>query len=145
MRLNFREYLHPFIVTAITAAVGFCCLMFYLSSELRGNIDWSILSSTQYKIPDALQANGFEPIYTRKGANGWDGQFYYYMANDILAQTDAKQKIEMAPYRYQRIGVSLVAKIASVICGYSYVPVMIFYLTSAFLVLLASFVFAAFP
>ncbi|MDD3287400.1 MAG: hypothetical protein PHX43_00140 [Alphaproteobacteria bacterium] len=119
-------------------------MVLYLGGELRGNIDWSILPSSQYGIPNDLTANGFEPLYIQKGQSGWDGQFYYYIANDILAQGDTKYKVEMSPYRYQRIGVSLLAKIASAIMGYDYVPVAIFYLTSAFLVLAACFFFSRF-
>ena len=141
-----RRYsiLFPSLVALTTLGMGVLLMAFYLGGELRGNLDWSILPSAQYEIPEALTARGFEPLYIHRGQSGWDGQFYYYIANDITAQTDAKYKVEMSPYRYQRIGVSLLAKAAGALMGYDYVPVSVFYFTSLFLVVAASFFFARF-
>lgn len=134
----------PFLAALITLCFSCSLMLFYLGGELRGNIDWSILPSAQYEAPDAVSETGLKPLYIKTGQSGWDGQFYYYIANDILAQTDAKHKVEMAPYRYQRVGIPLIAKVASTLLGYDYVPVIIFYAVSLLLVVSATFVFAFF-
>jgi len=139
-----HSFLFPSFVTLVTLFITAVLMVIYLCGELRGNPDWLILPSAQYEMPDVLKAKGLEPLYLPKDKSGWDGQFYYEIANDIFARTDAKEKVELAPYRYQRIGISLLSKVASIILGYDYVPVFVFYLTSVFLVAAAGFVFAAF-
>lgn len=93
----------------------------YYKRTLKSNIDYHILSAEMFGIPSALKEKGLKPLYRGPGQTGWDGQFYYYMANDLLSTKDTPQFIDNPPYRYQRIGMSLFAATVARLSGRDWV------------------------
>lgn len=69
--------------------------------------DWfgPLMFGTRLGIPDSETARGIRPTTQ----DGWDGQFYYRIANDLLARQGTAPYIDCPPYRYQRIGVPAIA------------------------------------
>lgn len=101
-------------------------LALYTANELRGNIRYLPLTSSHFGIPNYLLGKGLKPFYQGKAAFGWDGQFYYFMANDPLDLRGSAAHMDAPPYRYQRIGLSLVPYIASKILGFDWVSPELF-------------------
>ena len=101
----------------------------YLERTLQGDINKHILAGGMFGIPEELEARGIEPIYPAPEDSGWDGQFYYYIANDIFGLKDTVEHIDGAPYRYQRVGMSLLASIVSKVLFQDWVSPTTFILT----------------
>lgn len=99
---------------------------YYQTHTLEGNIDNHILSSQMFGMPQALQAHGLTPMYGPE-LSGWDGQFYYYMANDLMGVKDTAQHIDAPSYRYQRIGLSLYAATVAALTGKDWVSPSTFF------------------
>lgn len=125
-------------------AVGFVFLSmtlvlfgFYNAGTLRGNLDNHILSSEMFGVPDEVRARGVTPLYGAKDS-GWDGQFYFYMANDILARKDTAKHIDSPSYRYQRIGLSLYTAIVARLTGRDWVSPTTFFLSYLGLIFVAT-------
>lgn len=113
----------------------------YAGKELAGNYDWIVLTSELFGIPNEIENSlNMVPLYIDSNDTGWDGQFYYYMSNDLLGLKDTVQHIDAPAYRYQRIGVPLLAKIISVLIGRDMVSVPIFIFTNILLVGIGVFV-----
>ena len=75
--------------------VTVCFLLFtilsfwvYLERTLEGDINNHILAGEMFGTPSELVQKGIKPLYHGEGQTGWDGQFYYYMANDLLGLKD---------------------------------------------------------
>lgn len=125
-------------------AVGFVFLSvtlvlfsFYNARTLKGNIDNHILSSEMFGMPDEIRARGLTPLYGPKDS-GWDGQFYFYMSNDILGVKDTAKHIDAPSYRYQRIGLSLYAAIVAKLTGRDWVSPTTFFVSYLALVFAAT-------
>ena len=88
------------LVTALIFAV-------YLERTLQGNINYFMLPAQMWGVPADLAERGIAPLYHGPGITGWDGQFYYYIANDLLGLKDTPKHIDAAAYRYQRVGLPL--------------------------------------
>jgi hypothetical protein len=58
---------------------------------------------------------------------GWDAQFYYYQSNDLLALGEASTHIDNPPYRYQRIGSPLLARLFATVTGQSVVSPILYH------------------
>lgn len=108
----------------------------YFSGAIGGKFDFSILAGEMFGITKLEKLNNIEPLYHGENQTGWDGQFYYRIANDLLGNSDASAHIDNPPYRYQRIGLPAMAKLFSIILNFNYVPVVIFIGTSILLWLL---------
>jgi len=93
----------------------------YCARTLKGDPANHILAAEMFGTPEALKARGIKPMYAGAGVTGWDGQFYYYMSNDILARKDTPAHIDSPSYRYQRIGLSLYAKTMATLTGRDWV------------------------
>ncbi len=116
----------------------------YKERTLNGDINNHILSGEVFGVPSNLKERGIKPLYYGPGQFGWDGQFYYYMSNDILALKDTALHIDSPSYRYQRIGLSLyVATIAKVI-GLDWVSPTTYFISYLFLIIAATWVGARF-
>jgi hypothetical protein len=112
----------------------------YEVRTLNGDINNHILSGDMFGVPEALKARGIKPLYYGAGNTGWDGQFYYYISNDILALKDTSIHIDAPSYRYQRVGLSLYVATISTLLGNSWVSPATFLISYFFLVLIATFV-----
>lgn len=98
----------------------------YKNRVLEGNINYHMLTSEHFGIPDDLVKHGLQPL--NYSAVGWDGQFYYFMANDLLGHKETTKHIDVPSYRYQRVGLSLYSAILAKITGQSWVsPAFFFY------------------
>lgn len=109
----------------------------YVSGPLSGDFSKHIMSAKRWGVPAELKEKGIAPLYTSEHDAGWDGQFYFYMSNDLLAQKDASKHIDSDAYRYQRIGLPLFAKVLSVLTLQSWVSTQTYYASSFILILLA--------
>jgi hypothetical protein len=92
-----------------------------------------------FGVPEALIEKGVEPFYVGPKQTGWDGQFYYYMSNDLLGTKDTPKHIDAPSYRYQRVGMSLFAATMATLTGQDWVSPKTFWLSYFFLILCATF------
>ncbi len=133
------------IVFIITLAFSSMAMGLYLShSLLYANFNQHFLSSKMFGVPVELQKKGIEPLYMTDTDTGWDGQFYYYIANDLMAKKDTLKHIDSDAYRYQRIGLPFLAKTLSFIFFQNWVSPFVYYLTSLLLILGATVVGASY-
>ncbi len=66
--------------------------------------------SHHYQLIDYVHIGTLFSLHNPHGTNGYDGQFYYYIARDPW---HAYQHMDSAPYRYQRIFYGLVVHVLS--------------------------------
>lgn len=131
-------YRSSLAVTLLFLVVTMSLFSVYTARTLRGNIDNHILSSEMFGVPAALRDHGLRPLYGPK-ESGWDGQFYYYMSNDLLARKDTPQHIDAPSYRYQRIGMSLLAAIVAKLSFQHWVSPATYFFTYLGLIAAATF------
>jgi len=110
---------------------------FYHARTLGGDLNNHILSGEMFGVPVELEERGIKPLYYGPGQTGWDGQFYYYMSNDIFGAKDTAEHIDAPSYRYQRIGLSLYTFIVSQLLGQDWVSPTSFFVSYLLLVALA--------
>ncbi|HDL7823838.1 TPA: hypothetical protein PXP39_001478 [Yersinia enterocolitica] len=110
----------------------------YQARTLNGNINNHILAGEMFGVPTVLKDKGLSALYTGPKGTGWDGQFYYYMSNDVLALKDTPNHIDSPSYRYQRIGLSLYAAIVAKALGMDWVSPTVYFLSYLFLLLAAT-------
>ena len=128
----------PIFFTLLAAVLCLVTMSLYLSGTLRNNIDFHFLPGKMFGVPEDLAKRGIEPLYLSEKETGWDGQFYYYMSNDLLGLKDTPNHIDTPSYRYQRIGLSLYAAGFSRLLGQSWVSPLVFYISYLTLVLIAT-------
>lgn len=119
-------------------------MIIYVQGPLGGDFDKHLMVAKNWGIPAQLQERGIRPLYLDKANNGWDGQFYFYIANDLLALKDTPEHIDADAYRYQRVGIPLLAKVVSLLLAQDWVSPAVYYGTQALLVFVATLVAAAF-
>ncbi len=134
-----KDNLASIIVTLIFLAYTLFTFGFYFERTLNGDLNNHILSSEKFGVPQALKERGIKPLYYGPGQTGWDGQFYYYMSNDILAQRDTASHIDAPSYRYQRIGLSLYAYIVAKVFGLGWISPTTYFVSYLLLILAATF------
>lgn len=116
----------------------------YLRGPLGGDFDKHFMPAERWGVPPELAARGLGFLYRGANESGWDGQFYYYIANDLTDNRHTRAYLDADAYRYQRIGLPLLAKAASMLLLQDWVSPAMYYGVSLALVLLATFVSAAF-
>lgn len=126
------------IVAAIFTAYTLLTFGIYLARTLEGNIDNHILAGEMWGVPAQISKNGVSPLYHGAKETGWDGQFYYYIANDLLAKKDTPAHVDAPAYRYQRVGLSLYAAIVARLLGRDWVSPSTFIASYFVLVLVAT-------
>lgn len=131
----------PVFVLIITLVISLVTMGVFLRQALQGNIDHHILPAKMWGVPQALRDKGFTELFVDKQQTGWDGQFYYYMANDPFDLNNTRAHMDADAYRYQRIGFSAIAKIVSVITFQDWVSPKLYYFT--YLLLIASAAYCA--
>lgn len=130
-------------VVLITLVFSLSALFIYVPKTLEGDFNKFFLPSEMFGVPHELKDHGINALYS-KYESGWDGQFYYYISNDILGVTEVPEHIDAPSYRYQRIGLPLLANIVSHITFQDWVSPFLYYATSLVLILLATYMFAGF-
>lgn len=116
LRAGIVSWLAAWVVLQ-TAFVG------YVHYVYQGNSYWVFLPSTTLGIPAAETAAGMKPI----GMYGYDGQQYYHISNDLLGRGDTPRHIDNPSYRYQRIGIPLLAAGLSGLLGFELTPPMLYH------------------
>lgn len=129
-----KKYL-PFLFVLIAFFVCSLTMFIYANGTLKGELDYHFLPAKMFGVPSELVAKGISPLYVGAGETGWDGQFYYYMSNDLLSLKDTKTHIDAPSYRYQRIGLSLFASFIAKITGQDWVSPKLYYFSYLSLVL----------
>lgn len=142
MKLSSWTWSPPAIV-AITLVFCLGVLSVYVPRTLLGEFDRHVLPSKMFGVPEEIKRHGFTELYAQH-ESGWDGQFYYYISNDIFAEKDTTEHIDAPAYRYQRIGLPLAANLVAQAFGREWVSPTTYYLTSLTLILIATFLTASF-
>lgn len=122
----------------VTLAASLFVLAVYLNGPLQGDFRKFFLPAKMFGVPEKLRLHGISELFTDNTNSGWDGQFYYYISNDLLASGDTDDHIDSNAYRYQRIGLPLLASVAAKLTGQSWVSPESYYLTSLALILIAT-------
>ena len=112
----------------------------YCARTLHGDVANHILAAEMFGTPAELKARGVKPLFTGPNVTGWDGQFYYYLSNDVLARKDTAAHIDAPSYRYQRVGLSLYAKTVATLAGRDWVSPRFFFASYFLLILAATWV-----
>lgn len=122
------------VILTIVLGLFFFFGLRYMAGTLGGNVDWHILPSGVFGPPKALQEHGFTPIYTLHEDGGWDGQQYYYAANDILDKAHTSDLLDGArAIRYQRIGLGIASFFTSRLVGHDWISPRDFLYTNIFI------------
>ena len=90
-------------------------LLWVIGVNYAGNINWLPVGSSVFGVPQKLQELFNVDLLIKNGASGWDGQFYYYISNDLFGRNNYAQFVDAPGYRWQRIGLPLMAKIVSLV------------------------------
>ncbi|ARU49522.1 hypothetical protein [Sulfurospirillum diekertiae] len=103
---EFISIMYFFIVLTLIA--------YYVEVYLCGNYFWTFWPANYWGIPNIYSNFSFTPIL---GGNerGWDGQFYYYISNDLLGIGDTYNHVDSPSYRWQRIGLPIFSKFLSLL------------------------------
>lgn len=135
-----KKYRTSFLVALAFVIYTLFSFGIYETRTLDGDINNHILSGDMFGVPAALKEHGIKPLYYGAGNTGWDGQFYYYISNDIFALKDTSVHIDAPSYRYQRVGLSLYVATISALLGNNWVSPATFFISYFCLILVATFV-----
>ncbi|NQE51538.1 DUF3307 domain-containing protein [Herbaspirillum rubrisubalbicans] len=138
------HWLAPLMVAIIATIITLALTFTYVNGALQGKFQHIFLPSKVFGVPERLAAHGYETLFNDGVGVGWDGQFYFSIANDPLAKRDTRQHIDYDAYRYQRIGLPLMAAVVAKLSGQDWVSPRVYYLTSLFILFAATWVGAAF-
>lgn len=117
-RVSIRRLVIVFLATAVLGTLlAYAVLSVASYNKYCGEWGGMILPGYHFGVPERLMEKGFFP----NQETGWDGQFYYLQANYLLPHSDAYSHIDAPPYRYQRIGLPIVARLFSALTGSDYV------------------------
>ncbi|MSS64503.1 hypothetical protein [Velocimicrobium porci] len=115
-------------------------LMKYIGGSLGGEYKWLFLPSDMFGVPEELQKEyNLEAVYQGEDTVqcGWDGQFYYYISNDLFGTKGFSENVDAPAYRWQRIGLPLLANIVSKILLQKSVSVPVYVFTNLLILFLA--------
>jgi hypothetical protein len=112
-----------------------------------GNFYWATLSSTFFTQPAELLQKIGSPLYSSKNKNGelpvgWDGQFYYLVSNNLFLAEGYGLGQDAPAYRYQRVGLPLIGRIASALFGYEYTTPFLYWASNQLIFLIGLIVFS---
>jgi hypothetical protein len=111
---------------------GFAALWFgfqvFLHYSFEGYAYAPFLFSEWMPLPGEERAAGYAPVCFGDQA-GWDGMYYFVESNDpFLLRDNPRIGFDNASYRYQRIGMPLVAHAASRLIGRRMTPPLLYHL-----------------
>ncbi len=129
-----RPYAPHAAMALIAIAFSVAVMWIYLAGEIRGLLSWHVLPAAVFGIPHSVAKHGMTLLYETPGHVGWDGQFYYYIANDLKLGPGTIAHIDAPTYRYQRIGLALAAKLVSLITFQNWVSPLVYWGTNVLLV-----------
>lgn len=107
------------LATAACYAVLQVLFCVHVHLNFEGNYAGPFLITKAFGVPADEAANGVQAIEPVPGQPyiGWDAQFYYHVSNDPWMARDAKDHIDNPSYRYQRVGLPLLARGVSELLG----------------------------
>ena len=126
---------HSLGLVVINLAIMLTLLLIYFSNYLNERLQNAFLTSTNFGVPPNLASKGITPFFTENNQGGWDGQFYYYISNDILNQAATSAHIDSPSYRWQRAGFAIVVNVISKLFGQDWVSPLLYF--TVYFVLLA--------
>lgn len=91
-------------------AIAFAWQAFTVHANYKGNWTALFCSGDRFATPPAL---GFEHVYHFANSNGYDGQFYHFIAHDPLIDRGLSSFIDAPSLRYGRILVPAMASMAA--------------------------------
>ncbi|WP_188913426.1 hypothetical protein [Aureimonas endophytica] len=127
--------------TFITAAFYLALISISAIWSLDGNLSQYVRPGGATGAPSNHIKNGFQITLDKDGV-GWDGSFYFYIADDLIITDDTIKHLDMPAYRYQRIGLGLVARILSWVTASNWVS-PIHFLIASFAIIIAGVYFLA--
>lgn len=100
----------------------------HVHHDFEGKYHAPFLPAYHFGLPQVERDQGFRPVCGGKEF-GWDGQFYYHMSHDPFARDPetANKHFDTPTYRYQRIGVPLMAWAAARITGRTFTTPFIYH------------------
>lgn len=134
----------PLFISALAILVTISVTMIYVDRVLQGEFRHIFLPAQMFGVPEKLAAHGYDTLFKDEHTTGWDGQFYYYIANDPFARADTPAHLDADAYRYQRIGLPLLAFAAAKLTGQHWVSPQTYYLTNLAILFVATFMTACF-
>ncbi|MDB5775651.1 MAG: hypothetical protein JWP38_1784 [Herbaspirillum sp.] len=144
IKTNFTDWRRPLIAMLVTMICTVAIMTTFVTGPLQGEFRHFFLPAKMFGVPQQLRDHGIDEMYLDDINSGWDGQFYFYIANDPLALRDTVQHVDSNAYRYQRIGLPLLANLVSKITFQSWVSPLTYYLTSLCILLLSTLMAAAY-
>lgn len=81
-------------------ALAFTAQFYLVTTQHSGNWTGLFYTATRQPIPPALSA---EPLHIPQASDGYDGQYYHFIAHDPLMQRGMKDFIDAPRLRYPRI------------------------------------------
>lgn len=130
----------PWLITLVFVIYTLLSFGIYLERTLQGDINNHILAGDMFGMPEDIKDRGIKPLYYGPGNTGWDGQFYYYISNDLLGLKDTPIHIDSPSYRYQRMGMSLFAALTAKIALQDWVSPAWYFWSYFFLLTFATYV-----
>lgn len=95
----------------------------WVHHNLEGVSHRAFLPGLVFTVPEREAAAGFKNI----SRVGYDGQIYYWMSNDVFGRHDAHKHMDDVLYRYQRIGVPMLAGGLATILGFELTPPLLYH------------------
>lgn len=139
-----KEKMKAGAFTLLITAVYVVYLLWVVGVNYGGNINWLPVGSDFFGIPDKVQKAFNVDLLIKNGDCGWDGQFYYYMSNDLFGLNGYAQFVDNPPYRWQRIGLPLAAKLVSLVHLGKAVSVYDYLIANLIIIALGIYVFSKF-
>lgn len=102
------------LITSSYSVIVFFIIYYYVNVYLCGNYFWTFWPADYWGIPNIYSNLNFTPILAGD-ERGWDGQFYYYISNDLFGLGDTYLHVDAPSYRWQRVGLPIFAKLVSLL------------------------------
>ena len=118
---------HSLGLVVLNLTVIVTLFLIYFSNYLNERLQNAFLTSTNFGVPPNLTSKGITPLFTEYNQSGWDGQFYYYISNDILNQAGTSAYIDSPSYRWQRAGFAIVVNAISKLFGQDWVSPLLYF------------------
>ena len=97
--------------------------LLWVHRNLEGVSHRAFLPGTRFGVPEREAAAGMQGVCK----TGYDGQQYYWQSNDIFARRDAYKHLDVPLYRYQRIGIPMLAGGLAGLLGYELTPPLLYH------------------
>jgi hypothetical protein len=112
------------IVWALVAWVVLeAAFLAWVHRNLEGVSHRAFLPGAAFTMPEREKAVGMKAVCKI----GYDGQLYYWMSNDIFGRFDAVKALDEPLYRYQRIGVPMLAGTIATVLGFELTPPLLYH------------------